>query len=114
MTNERDPELQNLFDLAARDITAGDFAARVESRINEVRRKTIFVWTAVYLLLTAAVLLLTAPVLEATSLVLQFLPRSLVELDDGLMSQVLAPVNTVSAVVGLGILGMRAAIRKLF
>ena len=113
MTNDRDPDLQKLFDLAARDIATDDFAARVESRINEVRRKTIFGWTAVYLLLTVVVLLLTVPVLEATSLVFQLLPRSLIELDDSLMARVFAPVNTVSAVVGLGILGMRAAIRKL-
>ena len=114
MTNDRDPDLQKLFDLAAYDIATDDFTARVESQINKARRKTIFTWAAVYVLLIAVVLLLTAPVLEATGLVLQFLPTSLVEVDDGLVTQVFAPVNTVSAVVGLGILGLRAAIRKLF
>lgn len=47
-------------------------------------------------------------------LLTQILPTTIFEMDNRWVAQFLAPVNSVSGVLGLGALGLWAAFRKLF
>jgi len=114
MTTDQDPMLRSLFEIAKQDLSGDEFSADVMAQIDKLRRRTIIGWACVILLLAPAVWLLAAPLQEAVQLLTQVLPRSLIELDDSLLAQVLSPVNSVAGLVALGLLGLRFAYKKIF
>ena len=116
MTDERDPAIQNLFDAARQDARDDAFVAEVMVRVNAQRRHTLYAWGAMATILLVVVALLAGPVTGAVGLLTRLMPQPLVEVDIGnaLVNQVLAPLNSVSAVVGLGLLMLIFMLRKLF
>ncbi len=114
MTDDRDPGLQALFDAAPRATANPTFVARVMTDIDGQRRKTIYGWIAAALLLTPVIWLISKPVVAAMSVATQLLPSSLIEIEPGLAAQMLAPINSVSGVVGLLFLGGWMFYRKIF
>lgn len=116
MTDERDPRLEALFDAAREDFPGEAFAADVMARVDRLRRRALMGWAAVAVVLLAATWLLSGPITNAANVLTQLLPRSLVEIEAGneLVAQLLAPINSVAAVVALGLFGLRLAYKKIF
>jgi hypothetical protein len=115
MTMERDPLLQQLFDLANRDLGGEAFIAGVMAEIDTLRRRAIFAWVAAGLVLAVAAWLLTPTMVAAVSLLSQALPQSLVDVDEpsALVGQLLSPLNSVAAVAAVVVLAIVFAYRKL-
>ena len=106
----RDPQLQALFAQAYTEPPAHPFTEQVLSQTNKLRRRAIFMRVAL-----AALLMLIAIPLEDLALEFtQLLIVSLVEIDNQLVAELLAPVNTVGGALSFTLLLIRAAHRKLF
>ena len=114
MTSERDPALEALFTQAREEAIDDDFTDRVMLRVNTLQRRAIIGWAGVGMTVLVAAWLMTGPLTHAASLAAQLLPQSLVEIDDRLVAQLLAPVNSISGAVGLGFLALRLAYKKIF
>lgn len=113
---DRDPLLQQLFDLANRNLRGEAFIAGVMSEIDALRRRAIFAWIAAGLVLAVAAWLLTPTMVAAVGLLSQALPQSLVEVEEpsALVGQVFSPLNSIAAVVAVTVLVIVFAYRKLF
>lgn len=114
MTVDRDPNLQDLFDAARQDVPERPFVADVMSQVDIARRKAVIVWIGIGLALIALLWLLAAPAQVAVQLLAQALSIPLVDLGDRWLARVFSPANSVAGLVALGLLGLRAAYRKLF
>ena len=114
MTVDRDPKLQELFDVATQTMPEEPFVADVMSQVDRARRKAVIVWIGVGLVLIACLWLLAAPVQDAVQLLTQALSISLVDLGDRWLARIISPANSVAGLVALGLLGLRAGYRKLF
>ncbi len=114
MTTERDSAVQTLFDVAKHDLAEEPFVTRVMSQVDNLRRRTVIGWIAVGLVLVACAWLLAAPVQDAVQLLAQALSLSLFEVGDRWIANLMAPINSVAGLVGLGLLGLMAAVRKIF
>jgi hypothetical protein len=116
MTMDRDPLLQQLFDLANRDLHGTAFIAGVMSQIDALRRRAIVAWIAAGLVLAVAAWLLTPTMVAAVGLLSQALPQSLVEVDTppALVGHLLSPLNSIAAVVAVTVLVVVFAYRRLF
>jgi len=114
MTVDRDPNLEALF-AKAKQVAADDgFTDGVMSRIDKLRKRSMIGWIGVGVVMVALAWTVSSPVTHAVHLATQLLPESLVELDDRWMAQLLAPVNSIAGLVGLGFLGLRLAYKKIF
>ena len=114
MTTDRDPLLESLFAAARQDLAGEEFADDVMLRIDKLRRRAIIGWIFVGVVAAAIAFMLSGPIVLAVNLTTQILPESLIELHDRRLAQVFAPVNSIAGVVGLGLLGLRVAYRKIF
>jgi len=114
MTDERDLTLQTLFDVANQEMSDTAFVDEVMLRIDKLRRRAIIGWTVAGLLLLPVGWLVAAPLQDSILLLSQILPNSLVEVDEGLIAQVFAPINSFSAIAAVAILGTRALYKKIF
>ncbi len=116
MTDERDPRLEALFDAAREELASEEFAAAVMVRVAHSRRRALLGWAAVAVVLLTGAWLVSGPLTNAVNLLTQLLPQSLVEVDAGnrFLVQLLAPINSVAAVVALGLFGLRLAYKKIF
>lgn len=114
MTIDRDPALESLFADADQNLAGDTFTAAVMTQVDSQRRRIVYGWIGICLALFASALLLSAPLQNAVNLLTQILPVSLIDLGDQWLAQVLAPVNSVATPIGLGILALWTACRKLF
>jgi len=114
MNDDRDAALQNLFVEAKQDLVEEEFTRRVMHRVDRSRWRAILAGTAIGLLFLACAWLLTEPVVIAVTFLTDLLPRSWIELDDGLVAQLFGPVNTVEALVAAVFLIVLALLRKIF
>ena len=112
---DRDPLLQKLFDIANRDLPGDAFIEGVMSRIEALRRRAILAWAAAGLVLAIAAWLLTPTVIGAVDLLSRTLPQSLMEIDEpsAFIGQVLAPLNSIAAIVAITVLVIAFAYRKI-
>lgn len=116
MNEARDVRIQNLFDAARSDARDDAFVAEVMARVNAQRRRALTAWGVGVVVLLAVAALLTGPVTEAVGLLTRLMPQPLVEasLETELITQFLTPLNSVGAVVGIGLLLLLYTVRKLF
>lgn len=116
MNEVLDKGIQDLFDAARNDAPDAAFVATVMAKVNAQRRHTLVVWTLAGVVLLAVAAMLTGPVTEAVGLLTRLMPQPLVEagLEDALITQFLAPLNSVAAIVGVSLLVLLYAVRKLF
>ena len=108
--DERDPQLQALFAAQAKELPAEPFTANIVAEVNRRRRRAI-VWR-VLIALTLA--LLSIPLKDVALQFTQLLVVALVEIENQLVAQLLAPINTVGGLLSVTLLLMRAAHRRLF
>ena len=114
MTTERDALIESLFDDANENLAPDDFAARVMLDIDRARRRSLAGWAFVGLAAVACAWMLSGPLLQAVNLGLQVLPESLFEVDDRIVAAILAPLNSVAGAIGIAVLGLWTAYRKIF
>ena len=122
MNEVLDKGIQDLFDAARNDAPDAAFVATVMAKVNAQRRHTLVVWTLAGVVLLAVAAMLTGPVTILNwSFVRDDVPRSLacrqIALairEDALITQFLAPLNSVAAIVGVSLLVLLYAVRKLF
>ena len=114
MTDERDPALQALFAEAEQDLSGDDFLVGIMERIEVEQKKTALRWLLGAVVLLACAWLLAAPLQEAVGLLTQGLSVTLVDLDNRLLAQVISPINSVAAIVGLGFLTAWGLGRRVF
>lgn len=114
MTIDRDATLEKLFDVARQDFSRDAFADRLMAQIDMQRRRTVTAWAGVGVVLAICAWLLAQPILDVIVLTTQILPRSLIELDNRWLAQILSPVNSIASAVVLLFLGLRGAYRKIF
>lgn len=114
MNSDLDPGLQRLFDNASEEFEGDTFTARVMAGIDNRRRVHVLAWTVLGLVFVACAWLLSSPVMGAVDVATRLLPTTLVDIDSEWVSLLFAPINSVAAVLALGVLGVRAAYRKIF
>ena len=114
MIEERDPMLQGLFTAAAQPGFDDDFAARVVARIDAQRRQVLVGWAVAGLVMVALGWFLYEPLQDAVFGLSGLLPSQLIAIDTAWASQLLAPVNSIAAVVGVSFLAGRAFYKRLF
>jgi hypothetical protein len=101
MTDERDPQLQALFDAASRNTANDAFVTRVMADIDMARRRTVLGWLAFGILMAPVAWWLSAPITSLFDLVAQLLPERLVAVEEGWLAQLTAPANSAAGVAGL-------------
>lgn len=108
MTNdERDPTLQRLFTEARQTLDGEEFTDRVMALTR--KRKTKLVVGRIGIGLVLVVLAIS---LQDVVVLLTQIP--VIELDEGLMGELVAPVNHLGALLSLGLILVRVAYRKIF
>ncbi len=114
MTDDRDPVLQRLFDIAGQQTWDDAFVEDVMVQINRKRRRAIIAWLVVGIVLLPVAGLVGAFAQDVFQILSQVLPSTLVESEAEWFDRVLAPVNTVGALFAFAFLGLRAAYRWIF
>ena len=107
---ERDPMLQALFDAARRPLPGDGFTIQLMARAERLRRRELLLRGFV----GACVAVLAVPLQDYMLPLTELMMTSLIEVDGGLLSIVIAPINTLGALLSLGFFGLRKARQKLF
>ena len=107
---ERDPLLEAAFAGAARDLDDAAFLSRTLERTDALQRRRWLRRVGVGLLLS----LLAMPLQDFALAITPVLAQSLVDVDAGLVTELLAPVNSVAGLLSAVLLTLRAAHRRLF
>jgi len=114
MTDERDPGLQALFDSATTIAEDDDFVSRVMADIDSSTRRTVIGWAIAGLLLVPVTWWMAGPVLETLNVVGELLPDSLFTIEQELLAELLAPINSAAGITGLAFLAGWFFYRKIF
>lgn len=113
MSNDYDPRLQALFAEAQQVFDDEAFTRAVLERIDGQRRRAILAWSLFGLAGLILLALLAQPVFATLTMATQLLPVSLVDIETGWLRQLASPINSVAAVIALGILGIRKFVRRV-
>ena len=114
MTRDQDPALSALFAKAARINKEEAFIEQVMAQVDRSQRKSRLGWLVVGLLFVAAAWWISSPIIHATDFLLNMLPISLVDIDNRILAELLAPLNSIAGALALLFLVLRFAYRKLF
>jgi len=114
MTEDRDPRLQSLFANAQQDLAGEAFTARVMSQTRAVRRGALAGWVCLVILLVAGAWLLAAPAQDGVRFLTRNLTMPLVTLDNPGLAQALSPINNITILLALGLIGLRVIFKRLF
>ena len=113
MNQERDSGLEALFAAAPRAASSAAFVTGVMREIDRRRRRMVLGWIAAGLIITLLAWWASAPIMSTFELASRLMPDSLIALDSELLSQLLAPVNSVTGVLGLVFLFVWYVLRKV-
>lgn len=113
MNDERDPLLETLIGTAERELVEDHFTDAVMTRIAGRRRNVLIGRIAIIVLLVAFEILLSAPLQNSVGEITQVLSTSLVELDDGWLATVVAPLNSTAGLIGIILVGLQFLYRRL-
>ena len=114
MTDDHDGTLQSLFAEAEQELAAEEFTVQVLARVDKSSRRAMIGRICLALALFICLALLAAPIQEALNLLTQVFTRSVIDLENRVLSQVLSPLNNISIVLAVGLIGLRAVYRKIF
>lgn len=106
----RDPQLQALFAAVDAELPAQPFAAELLEQVAHARRKAIARRAVIALMLA----LVGIPLQDYALAFAELLIVSLIEIENQLAAQVLAPINSVGGLLSITLLVIRAAHKKLF
>ena len=113
MTDERDPLLEGAF-AASHQPPLDDetFTAAVVKRARFERLRIAAPWLAVGAVVTVAVWVLAVP-LETAHVITRILGLTIVDLGEGWLAWLLAPINNIAAVLAAGFKLVRMARKKV-
>jgi len=114
MSDLRDPLLERLFDEAGQESQDDQFVDQVMQRVDSLRRRVVIGWVIAGLALVTTGWLFSAPLHGTVNLLTQVMPTSLIEVKDGWIAQLLAPLNSVAAIVAVGFFASRSLYKKIF
>ena len=114
MSKDYDPRLQALFAEAGQAFDREAFTRRIMAQIDAGRRRTIAVWAVGAALAVVVLVFLAAPLLTALQLMTDLLPVSVVEIENYWVKQLMAPVNSMAALVAVLALAVRKFYRRIF
>lgn len=114
MNDRRDAALQALFNESQEDLQDDRFSAQVMVRIDRLKRRKGLGLIGIELLLVLVVWLLSEPLQSAVHSVMPSLMSSLIELDNGVLAELLLPVNNFASILLLAAIGLRSAYRRFF
>ncbi len=108
MSEQRDPQLEALFDAARNELAHDPFVNKVMADIERRKRRVVLGWFVAAIVLAPFIWLLGGPIVDAVNLVSNVLPVSLVELNNQWLRQLLAPINSIAGVIAIAtIFGLR-------
>lgn len=110
MSEQRNLDIQRLFAQAEHRPVDEKFTAAVMSEADSLRRRKI----ARRVLTGLAVSAVSFPLQDVALDFAQVMMTSLIELDNTLAAQLLAPINSVGGVVSALLLGLRIVYRRIF
>ncbi len=113
MSDDRDPILHELFAQAEHTYSDDSFTLRVMEQAAQRDRRRAITWIAVDVVLIVLAWTLAEPLQEIVFLLLPGLTTSLIDLGNGLLAQLLLPINNVAALLALVGLGVRSIYRRL-
>jgi hypothetical protein len=108
--SEQGASLQQMFASADTQLAGDTFSRQVMSRTDKLKRRRVII----RLLMALAVALAGIPLEDYVLDTARFLGSSLLELDDTLIAELLAPVNSVGGMLSLVLLALRAGHKRLF
>jgi hypothetical protein len=108
--NDRDPALAAVFDAAQADLPEGAFVERVMHGVDVLHRRAVAQRVGMGLLFS----LLAMPLQDMVIPLTHVLVQSLIEVDNRLLAEMLAPVNTVGGALSFVLLALRAGHKRLF
>lgn len=108
--DDREPMLENVFSNAREELAPDAFTEQVMLHTDRAKRRAIPTRAA----LALALALLGIPVQDVALELSQVLVVALVPIQNTLLAQLLAPVNTVAGLLTVVLLVIRAAHRRLF
>jgi hypothetical protein len=114
MTHDRDPTLQTLFADAEQDLAGEAFTAQVMSQTGKLKHRVVIGWICIGLVSALCAWLLATPLQETVHLLTQSLTVPLITLDEGWLAQTLSPINNITILLALGLIGLRMAYRRIF
>ena len=101
MSEQRDPQLEALFDAAREDLQNDAFVASVMADVERRKRRAVLTRLIIAVGLVPVAWIVVGPIVSTVNLVSEALPVSLVELNNEWLRQLLAPVNSIAGVVAL-------------
>lgn len=110
MSDQKNPDIQRLFAQAENRFDDDQFTADVMSGTDRLRRKKIILRLVIGLVVSAVMI----PMQDIALAFTQVLMTSLVHLDNTLVAQLLAPVNSVGGVMSAIVLGLRVIHKRIF
>ena len=113
MSDERDPQLESLFDDVDARLDDEAFTSAVVDRVASRRSKVVLGRVAVLVLLIALEVVLESPLQASLGVAAEVLGRSLFELDSEWLAFVLAPINSIAGLIGITLLALNSLYRRL-
>lgn len=101
MTIEKDTALQSLFDSAPQAAPSETVVADITRRIDRQRRRTLLLWTLGGIVLLAIAWWLAGTAVALFEVTASLLPDSLIPIESTWLDSLLAPINSVTGVVGV-------------
>lgn len=113
MNEPRDPLLESLFAGAKTVVAEDGFTDQVMSRVENRRRNVLVGRVAIVAMLLAMEVLLEAPVNNSLGAFTGWLGTELLDLGASWGATLLAPLNSIAGLLGLGLVGLHALFRRL-
>ena len=108
--DDLNPALQSVFDNAGQGISDEAFTTQVMDQTKILKRRKVIRRLCIGLLFA----LIAVPMQDIAMASTQFLVLSLIEIDDSLLAQILAPVNTVGSLLSFVLLSLRLFYKRIF
>ena len=113
MADDWGPDLQNLFDDAKTELDAEAFTTGVVTQTRTRKNRAIAGLSVVALMLVVSAWLFTQPVIGFVQLTSQFLTITLVDLGEGWLAWMFAPVNNIASLLVIGAKVIRMSWKKM-
>lgn len=114
MTEDRDPMLTEYFAAGREDIQDDGFSQRVSAAVARYERFSALRRIGFDVAIVVLAWIIAEPAQALVYGLLPELTRSLVEVDNALLAQMLLPLNSLTGVLALGFLLGRSVYRRLF
>ena len=114
MSEQRDPRLESLFAEAQQELVDENFTAGVLAKLETRGRRVLFGRIAIVALVIAFELLLDSPLQNSVGTITQMLGTALFEINHEWIAFAVAPVNSIAGLLGMTLLGLHAAYRRIF